>query len=324
MPKKYRNDDSDEVTSEYDVDDNPGDAHHEPTQILISESKPGKPEQRPVMQEYLPPRPAKEVVWQEPKAPAKPSSYQYYFEDRPIGRAFNLFTFVALVLGLLFGFIGRGLVNDYLPTELLQQTLQKLKTKTAEKPKEPQQNKRVETPQKSNIEPPEEIPKKEPKNKPEKKVVDKAVKKQPKATPTPQVAKAKVKKKVVRKKKPQPRKTAVKKKPARPKVPLKLIKDVSIFKGPTFVKVGIHTGGHKVSYSSEILTSPFRLVLDIKGVNGTQTANKIDVNAGLLETVRVRKRSDSSVRIVFDFFGDSRPRYIISAVDTGLSVLVKK
>jgi hypothetical protein len=106
----------------------------------------------------------------------------------------------------------------------------------------------------------------------------------------------------------------------------KYIRKVKMYRKGSYRIADIDTGGHSFKYKSQIISKPYRLVVDITGLNGTKTKSKINAASSIrpIRAVRIQKRTANKVRIVFDLSTSRKPRYNITRTSTGMRVSIRQ
>ena len=106
----------------------------------------------------------------------------------------------------------------------------------------------------------------------------------------------------------------------------KFISNVKLYPKGSYRIADINTGGHKFKYRSQVIRNPYRLVIDITGLNGTATKSKINAGASLapVKSVRIQKRTANKVRVVIDLKTSRKPNYNITRTSSGLRVSIRR
>ena len=86
--------------------------------------------------------------------------------------------------------------------------------------------------------------------------------------------------------------------------------------------VSVKANGAIDNYEDFMISNPSRLVLDLKGLNASQsTKNTIAVGDGIVDRIRLGKHTNKT-RLVFDFATGNAPSYRISKMTAGLNIVV--
>lgn len=99
--------------------------------------------------------------------------------------------------------------------------------------------------------------------------------------------------------------------------------DIQFDSRPEEMEIRINTNGRIPDYRVMQMFNPYRLVIDIPGLDNTSGKKKIFLNHPLVREVRIGQHPDR-VRVVLDFPGEKIPSYQIIKKERGLVLTLKK